>query len=120
MALSMDEQRILAEIEESLARTEPGLAARLSSFGHPGSITTRSARALVTASCMALVVMAFVSMMLYALGPRRSMPLRGQRLQPTTAPVVPALSPRGGTGTTPGSAASSAAPAPRSRSGPVG
>jgi hypothetical protein len=35
MALSMEEQRILAEIEQHLARAEPALAARLAAFGHP-------------------------------------------------------------------------------------
>ena len=38
MALSMEEQRILAEIEQRLAKTEPALAARLASFGRPGPV----------------------------------------------------------------------------------
>lgn len=33
MALPMDEQRILAEIEQQLSRDDPSLAVRLSSFG---------------------------------------------------------------------------------------
>jgi len=33
MALSMDEQRILAEIEQQLTRNDPSLATRLSTFG---------------------------------------------------------------------------------------
>ena len=36
MALSMDEQRMLAEIERRLAAQDPGLATRLSSFKRPG------------------------------------------------------------------------------------
>ena len=36
MALSMDEQRMLAEIERRLAAQDPGLATRLSSFRRPG------------------------------------------------------------------------------------
>ena len=58
MALSMDEQRILAEIEQRLAKTEPALAARLASFGHPGPVNVlRSPRVRVLASCVALVVL---------------------------------------------------------------
>ena len=36
MALSMEEQRILAEIEDELSRSEPVLAACLSMFSRPG------------------------------------------------------------------------------------
>ena len=36
MALSMEEQRILAEIEQELARSEPVLAACLTMFSRPG------------------------------------------------------------------------------------
>jgi Protein of unknown function (DUF3040) len=46
MALSMEEQRILAEIENELARSEPALAAYLSAFGQAGrAVTLRSPRA---------------------------------------------------------------------------
>jgi Protein of unknown function (DUF3040) len=46
MALSMEEQRILAQIEQELARSEPALAAHLSSFGRPGrSVLLQSSRA---------------------------------------------------------------------------
>ena len=36
MALSMDEQRILEEMERKLADDDPLLASRLTSFGRPG------------------------------------------------------------------------------------
>ena len=36
MALSMDEQRMLDEMERKLADDDPMLASRLRSFGHPG------------------------------------------------------------------------------------
>ena len=36
MALSMDEQRILDEMERKLAGDDPLLASRLTSFGRPG------------------------------------------------------------------------------------
>ena len=56
MALSMEEQRILAEIEQRLAKSEPALAARLASFGRPGPVNVlRSPRVRVLASCVALV-----------------------------------------------------------------
>lgn len=100
MALSMEEQRILAEIEQHLAKTEPALAARLASFGRPGVLSAlRSPRVRILASCVALVVVTVVSLIAYALLPLRAMPDRvpGGRAtavsrQPTmTAPQRPAL-----------------------------
>jgi len=45
MALSMDEQRILAEIERRLAADDPSLASSLSTFRRPGPGTVlRSTR----------------------------------------------------------------------------
>jgi Protein of unknown function (DUF3040) len=78
VALSMEEQRILAEIEQRLARTEPALAARLSSFGRPGAVSVlRSPRVRILASCAALVVVTVVSLIVYALLPLRAAPDRG-------------------------------------------
>ena len=74
MALSMDEERMLAEIERRLADDDPMLAARLTSFRLPRlSLGARSARARLTASLLMLVVVAAVSVFVYAL-----MPFRGQ------------------------------------------
>ena len=74
MALSMDEERMLAEIERHLADDDPVLAARLTSFRLPRlSLAPRSARARLTASLLMLVVVAAVSVFVYAL-----MPFRGQ------------------------------------------
>lgn len=74
MALSMDEERMLAEIERRLADDDPVLAARLTSFRLPRlSLGPRSARARLTASLLMLVVVAAVSVFVYAL-----MPFRGQ------------------------------------------
>ena len=82
MALSMEEQRILAEIEQELARSEPLLAARLSAFGRPGrAALARSSRGigrarsgkahspwvLVVASLIALVLLTVVPVVVYAL-----------------------------------------------------
>jgi Protein of unknown function (DUF3040) len=73
MALSMDEQRMLAEIERRLAAEDPGLAARMSAFRRPsrGSIF-RSARARVIGSLLTVAVVAMVSLMVYAILPFRS------------------------------------------------
>ena len=74
MALSMDEERMLAEIERRLADDDPMLAARLTSFRLPRlSLGARSTRARLTASLLMLVVVAAVSVFVYAL-----MPFRGQ------------------------------------------
>jgi cytochrome c-type biogenesis protein CcmH/NrfG len=99
VALSMEEQRILAEIEQRLAKSEPALAARLASFGRPGPANVlRSPRVRVLASCIALVVVTVVSLIAYALLPLRALPDRtGGRAtsasrQPTmTVPQAPAL-----------------------------
>src|SRR5947207_10334623 len=56
MALSMEEQRILAQIEEQLTRTEPGLAARLATFRGPRLATlVHSPRARFAFSLAALI-----------------------------------------------------------------
>jgi hypothetical protein len=73
MALSMDEQRILEEMERKLADDDPLLASRLTSFGRPGlAALMRSRRARIVLSFMALVVIAAVSLVVYALTPFRS------------------------------------------------
>ena len=73
MALSMDEQRMLAEIERRLAAEDPALAARLSTFRRPGRVTVfRSARARVIGSLFTVAVVAMVSLMVYAIVPFRS------------------------------------------------
>jgi hypothetical protein len=77
MALSMEEQRILAEIENELARSEPALAARLAAFGRPGRAALlrswRSPRTLVVASLAALLLLTVVPVVVYAF-----VSLRGQ------------------------------------------
>jgi Protein of unknown function (DUF3040) len=70
MALSMDEQRILEEIERCLADEDPRLAARLTSFGHPGvRVTLRSRRGRMVASLIALVALAVIAVAAYAVIP---------------------------------------------------
>jgi Protein of unknown function (DUF3040) len=75
MALSMDEQRMLAEIERRLADDDPVLAARLTSFRLPRlTLATRSARSRLTTSLLMLVVVGVVAVFVYAL-----VPFRGQQ-----------------------------------------
>ncbi len=70
MALSMDEQRILEEIERRLADEDPGLAARLTAFGHPGfAFMLRSRRGRMIASLIALVTLAVISVAAYTVIP---------------------------------------------------
>jgi hypothetical protein len=66
VALPMDEQRILDEMERVLAADDPRLAARLAAFGQPGfgqALRTRRARA--TLSVMVLILIAAVAAVIY-------------------------------------------------------
>jgi hypothetical protein len=66
MALPMDEQRILEEMERMLAADDPKLAARLAAFGQPGVghvLRTRRARAVL--SLLTLGVVACVAAVIY-------------------------------------------------------
>jgi hypothetical protein len=73
MALSMDEQRMLAEIERRLAAEDPGLAAKLSSFRRPGSaVRFRSTRGRIIGSLFTVALLAVVSLMIYAMVPLRA------------------------------------------------
>jgi hypothetical protein len=73
MALSMDEQRVLAEIERRLAADDPGLATCLASFRRPGPVTVlRSPRARIVGSLFTVLLVAMVSLMVYALIPFRT------------------------------------------------
>ena len=73
MALSMDEQRMLAEIERRLAAEDPGLAARLSSFKRPSpSARIRSPRNVIIGSVFAVAAALVLSVMVYAMIPYRT------------------------------------------------
>ena len=58
MALSMDEQRILAAIEQQLTREEPALATRLSTFGRRRRPGGRDGRRRTVIRVTALVMVA--------------------------------------------------------------
>jgi hypothetical protein len=73
MALSMDEQRMLAEIERRLAAEDPGLATRLSSFRRPGPAAgLRSTRGKVIGSICTFVLLAVIGLTVYAMIPFRA------------------------------------------------
>jgi hypothetical protein len=73
MALSMDEQRMLDEMQRKLADDDPLLASRLTSFGRPGlSALLKARRVRIILSLLAVVVIAAVSLGLYALAPFRA------------------------------------------------
>lgn len=73
MALSMDEQRMLAEIEARLSAEDPGLAARLSSFRRPSpAVKLRSPRGRIVGSLFAFALAVVISLMVYAMIPFRA------------------------------------------------
>jgi hypothetical protein len=74
MALSMDEQRMLAEIERRLTAEDPGLATRLSSFRRPGPTAAfRTTRGKIVGSICTVVLLAVIGLTVYAM-----IPFRGQ------------------------------------------
>lgn len=95
MALSMEEQRILDEMERKLTADDPHLASRFNKFGQqrlPGSFTSARAR---TISCLvALALIAAVTIMMFVLSPygRHSSPPRPKATASST--VRPGSAPR--------------------------
>lgn len=93
MALSQDEQRMLAEIERRLAADDPGLASCLTTFRRPGPGTVlRSPRARIVGSLFTVLLVAMVSLMVYAMVPFRTHPLRHTPPQTSSAPATTAIS----------------------------
>ena len=125
MALSMDEQRALAEIERRLAANDPGLATCLTAFRRPGPAhVLRSPRARIIGSLFTVLLVAMVSLMVYAMIPFRAHGAR-TAVTPTTGTQGTAAITATGTGgqarsAPPTSADTSAraASAPAPRSGP--
>ncbi|HTT50168.1 MAG TPA: DUF3040 domain-containing protein [Streptosporangiaceae bacterium] len=92
MALSMDEQRILDQIERSLASSDPMLASRMASFGAPRSpLTGRVRRIRLLASFSTLLVVAAVSLVVYALVPFRAAGDRPGSSKASSPPTHPVL-----------------------------
>jgi hypothetical protein len=68
--LSMDEQRILEEMERNLAADDPKLASRLGTFGQPrltGPIKSPQARTI--GGVLALALIAAVTVMVFVISP---------------------------------------------------
>lgn len=99
MALPMDEQRILDEMERSLAADDPKLATRLAAFGQPGfSQVLRTRRARAALSLMVLVLVAAAASVIYMVSAFRPGGSPASRLTPhathSSLPTDrPALSP---------------------------
>ena len=92
MALSMDEQRILDQIERGLASSDPLLASRMATFGTPrGPLTARMRRIRLLASFSTLLVVAVVSLVVYAMVPFRSSNDRPAGTKASASPAHPAL-----------------------------
>jgi len=72
MALSQDEQRVLAEIERRLAAEDPRLASSLATFRRPtpGALL-RSPRARIIGTVFSVLLVSAISLMFYAMSPFR-------------------------------------------------
>jgi Protein of unknown function (DUF3040) len=100
MALSMDEQRILDEMERRLADEDPKLASRLAGLGRPRiGAALQSPRARILATLVALALIVAVSLMVYALMPFRPMQAPRPHATSTTTPRIVQGKPRAGQGT---------------------
>lgn len=88
MALSQDEQRVLAEIERRLSAEDPRLAAKLSAFRRPGPVgKLRSPRGRLVGSLFTVALVAVISMMVYAM-----VPFRAHGAKTTTSPQASSTS----------------------------
>ena len=99
MALSQDEQRVLAEIERRLAADDPGLASCLTTFRRPGPATVlRSPRARIIGSLFTVLLVAMVALMVYAMIPfhthllGKTPPTAGATANTAGAPASTAIS----------------------------
>jgi hypothetical protein len=73
MALSMDEQRMLAEIERRLTAEDPGLATTMSSFRRPGhGVGFRTTRGKIIGSLCTIFLLAVIALTVYAMIPFRA------------------------------------------------
>jgi hypothetical protein len=100
VALSMEEQRMLDEMERNLAAEDPRLASRFNSFGqeHPRG-ALRSQRARTISGLLAFVLIAAVTVMMFVLSPYASHHHPSTRTQPqartTSAAKAGAQAPKG-------------------------
>ena len=95
MALSMEEQRMLDEMERALAADDPRLASRLNAFGQqrlPGIFSSQRAKTI--SGLLALALIAAVTIMMFLLSPYSS----HHGNPPHTTPPAAAKSAGGGLG----------------------
>ena len=91
MALSMDEQRMLAEIERRLTAEDPGLATKLSSFRRPGpGAALRTTRGKIVGSICTVVLLAIIGLTVYAMIPFRGQGSKTQGPQSSASPSTSA------------------------------
>jgi hypothetical protein len=89
MALSMDEQRMLAEIERRLTAEDPGLATKLASFRRPGPAAgLRSTRGKIVGSLCTIFLLAVIALTVYAMIPFRAHNTKTLSKQPTASQSV--------------------------------
>jgi hypothetical protein len=109
MALSMDEQRALAEIERRLAADDPGLATCMTAFRRPGPARVlRSPRARIIGSLFTVLLVAMVSLMVYAMIPFRAHGARTPATPSAGTPGNTAITATGSGGSPPSRPAASA------------
>ena len=93
MALSMDEQRILAEIERRLAAEDPGLASRLSSFRRSGpTVKLRTTRGMVIGALLGIALIGAISILVFTMMPFRAHPYKPAHTNTQLASTRPATS----------------------------
>jgi Protein of unknown function (DUF3040) len=97
VALSMEEQRMLDEMERQLAIDDPKLASRLNAFGGqrlPGALSSHRARTI--SGLVALALIAAVTIMMFVLSPYGAN--RGAAHGSPSGKPTAAAQPRAGTG----------------------
>ena len=119
MALSMDEQRMLAEIERRLAAEDPGLATTLTSFRRPGPAAGfRTTRGKVIGSLCTVVLLAVIGLTVYAMIPFRAQSSKTLvSRQPSARPTVSAVLRSGAASATAASVSAGRVPATGSSAG---
>jgi Protein of unknown function (DUF3040) len=104
VALSMEEQRILDEMERNLAADDPRLASRLGTFGQQRmSSAIRSQQARTIGGVLALALIAAITIMVFVVSPfaahaRHDSTKTGAHTSPPTSASIPAQARTASTG----------------------
>jgi Protein of unknown function (DUF3040) len=108
VALSMEEQRMLDEMERQLAAADPRLASRFNSFGEqrlPGTFSSQRAKTI--SGLIALALIAAVTVMMFVFSPYHTQPTSSPGRGNTTTHAGTAKSGSGGSHSTGSDSASS-------------